>query len=245
MIGYDGMIRRIKSFWKDPLSSSLRRLNNVYYEWILRNQYPETYRIIREIIQGNALYGGSYKYVHLHRLLAAFKPRTILEFGSGSSTGVFAVYARKSGARVCTTEDNLVWQENTKRALGELVIHVEFLLTSSVGEKGFPNRCYYVFKTDKIFDLVYVDGPPLIINGQADGSAVNWNIVDMIYKGLGPQYIIIDGRISTVRYIATNFLKDYTPCLREEGRRFPGYRYHSYFIRRYNNDCSFTGTFLQ
>jgi len=242
MIDHDRIKRKIRTFRKDPFGSSSAKLkqwfspnkivDRVYYKRILRRRYEESYKIISEIRKGNALFGSYYKYVHLHKLLADFKPNSILEFGSGSTTGIFAVYARNLNARVRTVEDNPTWLENTRKALGDLGDRVDFVLSRAVGEPGNPNRCFYRYKATEVFDFVYVDGPPLVIDGQNDGSAVNWNIVEMIHHGFGPRTIVIDTRLATAEYIAKHFSNDYEAHLLEREHRFLDYRYHSFFLRR-------------
>ncbi len=201
------------------------------YRGILQLCYPQTLQIIRRIRQGNARYAGSFKYVHLHQLLSAFRPKTILEFGTGSSTGVFGLYAAKTGALVWSVEDSQQWLDNTRKALQGIAPGVEFIFSNSVTEKDVPNKCYFDYKPDRSFDLVYVAGPPLLIEGKSDSSAVNWNIVEMIRRGLEPRFIIVDGRVATARYISSNFGESYAAYLRHEAC-FPGFRYHSYFVRR-------------
>lgn len=242
MIDQDTIKRKIRTFRKDPLGSSSTKLkqwfspnkiiDRVYYERILRRRYKESYKLISEIRRGNALFGPYYKYVHLYKLLADFKPNSILEFGSGSTTGIFAAYAQKFNARIRSIEDNPSWLENTRRALGDLTKYVDFVLSPAIGELGNPNRSFYRYTPEEVFDFVYIDGPPLVINGQSDGSAVNWNIVEIIHSGLGPQTIVIDTRLATVDYISENFSNDYEVHLLERKNRLLGYRYHSFFMKR-------------
>ncbi|OGW53575.1 MAG: hypothetical protein A2Y81_05860 [Nitrospirae bacterium RBG_13_43_8] len=242
MIDHDRIKRKMRTFRKDPFGSSSAKLkqwlspdkivDRVYHKRILRRKYEESYRIISEIRKGNALFGSYYKYVHLHKLLAGLQPNSILEFGSGSTTGIFAVYARKFNARVRTVEDNPSWMENTRGALGDLAAQVDFVLSPVAEELGNPNRCFYRYTPAELFDFVYVDGPPLVINGQSDRSAVNWNIVEMIGRGFGPRTIVIDMRLATAEYIAKKFSNDYKAYLLEKKHRFLDYRYHSFFVRR-------------
>jgi hypothetical protein len=242
MINHDTIKRKMRTFRNDPLGSSSAKLkqwfsphkivDRVYYKRILRRRYEESYKIICEIRHGNALFGSYYKYVHLHKLLSEFKPDSILEFGSGSTTGIFAVYAQKFSAHVRTVEDNPLWMENTRRALGDLAERVDFVLSPAIGELGNPNRSFYRYTPAEVFDLVYVDGPPLVTNVQSDGSAINWNIVEMIRQGFGPRTIVIDMRLSTAEYIAKHFPSDYEAHLFEKKHRFLDYRYHSFFVRR-------------
>jgi hypothetical protein len=72
----------------------------------------------------------------------------------------------------------------------------------------------------------------LVINGQSDGSAVNWNIVEMIGRGFGPRTIVVDMRLATAEYVAKHFSNDYETHLLEKKHRFLDYRYHSFFVRR-------------
>jgi hypothetical protein len=239
---YRTITRKYKTFRKDPLGSSSAKLkqwfspnrivDRAYYKRILRRRYAESYRIISEMRKGNALFGSYYKYVHLHQLLSDFQPNSILEFGSGSTTGIFVVYARKFNAGVRTVEDNPSWLENTREALGDLAERVDFVLSPAIGEVGNPNRCFYRYTPAELFDFVYVDGPPLVINGQTDGSAVNWNIVEMINQSFGPRTIVIDMRLATAEYIAKHFSNRYEAHLFEKKHRFLDYRYHSFFVRK-------------
>lgn len=241
---YRTMVRKYHTFRNDPIGSTSAKLakwfgyspdtisDRVYYRMILRMRHKESYNIICDIRKGQGIFMSYYKYIHLYSLLDNFRPKKILEFGSGSSTGILAAYAQKFNARVVTVEDNQAWLENTRRALGDLSNRVDFVLSSAMGENGNPNRCYYRYTPNEIFDFVYVDGPPLVINGQHDASAVNWNIVEMINHGLSPQIIAIDIRLATANYIAINFPSDYEAHLLERNNGHFGYRYHSFFVKR-------------
>ena len=215
--------------WLEPL---LVVVNEGYARLIICIRYPVIHRVVRRIRAGEAVYHCAYRYIHQMNLLKRFAPLSILEFGSGISTGVFAAYARRSGARILTIEDSQVWLENTKKALGEMARLVELKWIPSRSKRGDPGRCYYDFTGKEKFDMVFVDGPPLTVDGKKDGSAINSNVIDMIESGLAPKTILIDERDATAQYIAARYSDLYEPFFREKKQHFLGYRYHSYFILR-------------
>jgi hypothetical protein len=178
------------------------------------------------------------RYVELHRLLAVCKPRSVLEFGSGTTTGAFASYARRSGAYICTVEHDEAWLGNTRRALGSLASCVSFVVAPFDGERGGEvDRVYYRFVPSREFDFVYVDGPPVLIDGvSAALTAVCWNIVEMIRSGLAPRYIAVDVRVPAARFLAARFSNQYIAYL-SDGPRVVAHaagrgRRHSFFVRR-------------
>ncbi len=166
------MLRRVFQIGKYYYNVAME----VSYGLILQVRYPRTVEVIRRIRQANARYAGSFKYVHLHHLLSSFRPKTILEFGTGSSTGVFGIYAARNGARVCSVEDSQQWLDNTRKGLQGMADSLKFILAESIAESGAPNKCYYRHTPSEAFDLVYIDGPPLMIDGKSTPTAVNWNI---------------------------------------------------------------------
>lgn len=232
------LVQRALRLLFDPkrLSQKLRsfylsRLEG-YYTYLLRHQHPETYQVIAKIQQSSALFGGSYKYLHLHRLLERYKPRMILEFGSGSSTGVFAEYTQNENTFAWTVEDNPVWLKNTQDSMGNAADRITFILAPAENQRGNPSRCFYRFETDQAFDFVYIDGPPLVVDGKDDGTAVNWNVVQLIESGYAPRIIVVDGRVSTVQYLVKNYSNYYKVFLRDTGFLKPGYNHHSVFVKR-------------
>lgn len=210
--------------------------NEIVHGVGLRLRQPEMYRMISRVKEGKALFASPYKYLHLAKLLRTFRPKSILECGSGASTAVFAEYAENSGAFLCSLESSEQWRDNTANALGSRRTQVNFVLASAKTEMGDPIRYYYEFDPRSVrdgqFDLVYIDGPPLQVDTRKVKNYVNWNIVDMINGGLGPKVIVIDGRVDTVNYVAQNFSSIYKLYRQEYRRLILAYRFHSYFVRR-------------
>ena len=97
----DRLLERYKDY-------SIRRAHRVH-----RQQSPEEYKEIYAIISKFRNSGGlrhefqAYKLFELQKYLRMFRPTSILELGSGSSTFILANYAKKLGRRdICHTSEN-------------------------------------------------------------------------------------------------------------------------------------------
>jgi hypothetical protein len=88
--------------------------------------------------------------------LRKYSPKNILEFGSGTSTAIFANYAEQTGAKV-TSLEHLEWaREKTLNLLGESSRYVDL---RHAPIKGPESKAYQTTLPDNI-DFVLIDGPP-------------------------------------------------------------------------------------
>jgi hypothetical protein len=88
--------------------------------------------------------------------LHKYSPKNILEFGSGTSTAIFANYAEQTGAKV-TSLEHLEWaREKTLNLLGESSQYVDLRHAPIESPKS---KAYQTTLTDNI-DFVLIDGPP-------------------------------------------------------------------------------------
>jgi len=174
-----------------------------------------------------------YKLFSLKRLLESLKPESILELGSGSSTVVFSNYVRENNYSLLSIDEDEHWVNNTKKLInlkhGEK-IKVEYSKKVIVRDSSRVESKYECEIRDK-YDLVFIDGPSLNINGKKDKNIVNSNIFNMSQK---PDYIIVDGRKATALQIEKYFKEDYQVELSDlfsEKPVMPGYNYLSVFIK--------------
>lgn len=87
--------------------------------------------------------------------LYTIEPRTILEFGSGTSTYIFADYAAKADAQVVSLEHIEKYRDQTLSLLGPFSKYVDLRLCTIqdqqyINEKDLPLG----------IDFVLIDGPP-------------------------------------------------------------------------------------
>lgn len=87
--------------------------------------------------------------------LNKLKPKSIIEFGSGSSTLIFARYAKETGARVVSLEADEAYLAKTKALLGDLAEYVELVHAPLVGSPAV-----YDYKLNHVIDFALIDGPP-------------------------------------------------------------------------------------
>ncbi len=119
----------------------------------------------------------AYKLFHLRLLLDRYKPASILELGSGSSTAIFAEYVKScSEATICSIDESETWLTNAKALAGIESCDPRFEMrkcATLVGKLGNLTCVGYGLAADKEFDLVFVDGPSLRINGVRRKDAIN------------------------------------------------------------------------
>lgn len=168
--GDDGMHPMIKSILK-------LKMTDIYVIHFLQKHKKEIYDMLCRMNKTEALFGGAYKYYHLSELLDQYKPKSIVEFGSGFSTGVFAMYCKNNKAIATTYEHSEKWHYNTLRNLGELASFIQVKRVNYIEEKGIPPKTFYNAIIEEPVDFAYIDGPPLTENGNINGNVVNWDIV--------------------------------------------------------------------
>ena len=173
----------------------------------------------------------AYKLASLERLLEEHKPKSILELGSGSSTVVFAEYARKNGARLLSIEENEGWAEKFKKNVGgDDKIQIRICNRVTLKDRT-PPEIRYDLPADEHFDCIFIDGPPLELDGVKRKDSVNSNVFDFKDAPL----IIVDGRYSTAKEIARRYTGKYNIFLSDLIDQKPvakNYNYFSIFTKR-------------
>lgn len=204
-----------------------------------RVRRPSDYSMADSIIQKYRDNGGlrhefqAYKLVQLSDILRENSPESILELGSGTTTSVFVEYVRQSTSRQLTTiDEHERWLENSLSISG--VISEDTQITaqkSSVISRTYPPSTSYSEIPQGDFDLVFVDGPSLIIDGIRRKDAVNLNIFSLIDQK-PPKIIVVDVRRATATALSVKYGNLYRVYLSDIFRDFPGigYRYFSIFV---------------
>jgi len=204
-----------------------------------RAQHREAYKTLDNIVEGYRATGGlrhqyqRYKLFCLKELLEHEVPRSILELGSGTSTAVFANYVRGHEATLTTVDESGEWLESS-RALAEIEPNDRrFRL---LRKPKTVNRCGehlfigYGLDPKEAFDLVFVDGPSLRLDGQKRKDAVNDDVLRIIRTN-PPRMIVVDGRAATVRALldASRTLYTCSPSDIMKGGCRENYNYFSVF----------------
>ena len=146
----------------------------------------------------------AYKLWSLNKLLEKYKPKSILEFGSGSSTLVFAEYAKKNNAKVLSIDESEKWAANTLKLIGNQnpkYVDVVAKTRKFLPEKT-PKEIKYDVEIKESFDFVLVDGPSLSVDGVKYKEAVNSNIFELPEL---PKVIVVDVRKATALEIAEKY----------------------------------------
>lgn len=178
----------------------VRRIQAIRAERETRRDAPELMAAYAAFSQGSQSGAGRqpFKGWDLSRLLAAAKPRFVVELGSGTTSAVFASYALAHGARYLSYEHSEHWAEVTRKALesagltgdGVEIRFVPMRLDEDGRTSGF------VEDLPPDADFLYVDGPPCPTR---DG--VKWandDVTRLLATGARPRTIVVDGRVETV-----------------------------------------------
>jgi hypothetical protein len=152
-----------------------------------------------------------FKGWDLWRLLEQVKPKSIAEMGSGTTSAVFALWAKNNKTKYVAFEHHDGWSRTTIDA-----IEKAGLKGSGVEIRCVPSRVsdgekstWFVENLPADIDFIYVDGPPCKLdNGK---KVANDDVVRLFDRGGRPSAIVVDGRIDTVDLILSHEAsKDYT-----------------------------------
>lgn len=234
-----------EGLWKLHGVLLTRRLRRA--EQLLCNEVPYAWRALS---MSRSL--GGLNHVHqamrlleLSRLVARYRPGSVLELGAGTTTAVFAQHIEPGPdgyPRVVSMEEETHWLEMTRRIVPvELHSRVQFCLRPRVVEMWDGQYvARYDTGYDSYYDLVYVDGPSdrLALN---DGKPRTVPVVDvmcLIRAGFPPRTIFVDGKRQSIAFFRSlGIEQQYHMALRSEFR--PGrqpllvpYRHHTIFERK-------------
>jgi len=124
--------------------------------------------------------------VELYNEVKRLNSRSIIDFGSGVSTLVFALYASETGAKVVSLETDKKWMEVTSSSLRKLglIDHVSLIHAPlrNMTHHKISNRSYdFDFGVGKLYDFAFIDGPPESVGRHgtlpsiANHLAPNWH----------------------------------------------------------------------
>lgn len=177
----------------------------------------------------------SYKLVSLTRLLENLCPKSILELGSGSSSVIFARYQKiNHGVRFVSIDESDDWLEKTEKMVQKFTpgSQVEFLCRPKIIDPSAPQAYYDCLPAEK-FELVFVDGPALSLNGIEYRHIPCVDVLRMAPTNL-PLYIVVDIRRPTVKAISKDLGSRYDHLKSDllELRPKNEFRYFTVFRRR-------------
>lgn len=206
-----------------------------------RARHAEDYARIDAILKEFRTAGGlkhdyqAYKLFSLWQLLLAERPQRLLEFGSGTSTALFADYIRGFDGELWSVDESPEWLANSRRLAAIEDGDRRFVLRHA--EKRITRRNdvpteigYDIDLGDQTFDLVLVDGPSLRVDGQRFKQAINPDVFRLI-EHTPPPMILVDIRAATVDAIAERVPELYQ-CARSDvilKAVRPDYRYFTEF----------------
>jgi hypothetical protein len=206
-----------------------------------RSQNSSTYTTIDAIVERFRDAGGlkhdyqSYKLFCLGELLNQYRPTSILELGSGSSTAIFAEYIKEYGGSIHSIDETESWLNNARALAGIDEDDKRFIMQTfsrRIGELHHKPSVGYGLNAERTYDLVFVDGPSLRIDGVRRKDAINDDVFRLVDR-FPPRIIVVDGRQATANELAKYIKGRYTVELSElmDGSLEDNYRYFSIFHR--------------
>lgn len=220
-------IEEFKKKWVHQKNARFYKVDYLYYQTVLK-QYHSLGGLKHDF--------QLYKLYELNKILQLFQPRSILEFGSGSTTSILVHYLRKQNNHVFlkSVDENQEWLEKSKSLchVDQQVESIEFCHARRlIEEKEGKLEVKYDFHFDRKYDLVIVDGPSMKVNDIRRKDGINSNVLDAL-PDYCPKVILVDIRKSTVDHLKEK-LSRYYDCFVSDviQRRFYfGYQYFSIFL---------------
>ena len=224
------------------LAGARRRLRRAEARRFNAAQAPELPRAFHAFLRHQQIsaHRQPLKGRDLWLLLEQTRPSRIVELGSGTTSAVFALWARRQMARYTAYEHHEGWAAVTEQCLAEAglipdgsPVRLEPVRTAADG-----NSTGFVTDLPTDADFVYVDGPPCVL--PSGRKVPNDDVTRLLDAGGRPAAIVVDGRVQTVDLILRHRI----------GREYafsPGYEYcvdkqmwlrgvmageHSVFLRR-------------
>ena len=204
-----------------------------------RERDPEPYKLAESILVDFHSEGGlaglgemqPYKLVCLQRLLLEIKPKVVLELGTGSSSVVFGEYSKQHDVKIVGVEESDQWAENTRAMLVKRGCDssVELVVSpKEINEEEGTAR--YTQVPDIEADLVLVDGPALVKDGQSYKHAACIDVLALT----SPKEILVDIRHATVKHLERVLGESYVVSVSDILQRRPrsSFNYFSRLTRR-------------
>jgi predicted O-methyltransferase YrrM len=169
-------------------------------------RHTELWSLMTEAAAGTAVTGASYSdYLTLYEQVKSFKPKEILECGTGITTVVLAQAllenARETGGdpgRVTSMEDDQEWYDVAKTRLPEAVSSVVDLIHSPKVDGYY--KCFrgvmYETVPDRPYDFVFSDGPDRHspVNGD---KLFNLDLINVVRRADRPVRAVVDNHYLT------------------------------------------------
>ena len=225
-----GLLKRIS----DRAKALPRHSNLTVTNFLHQSSHKQDYQDINRILVQHHNNGGlnnpiqPYKLWSLQRLLEQHKPKSVIEFGSGLSTYILSEYAKKTGARILSLDEEERWAENARQLIKNPSVEV-IARPRVLHLDRNPPEIKYDFQTTESFDMALIDGPNGKVNGKRTPS-IYLNAFDLPEL---PKVILVDGRTETAQYIAK--MAQYEAHLSDfmsSKIKLPGYNHFSVFIRK-------------
>ncbi len=172
------------------------------------------WRFVGPYLERSVSTGCNYvDYLALYNHIRQYKPRHVLELGTGVSTTIIA-YALKEngGGEVVSMEDHQYYLEETMKIFpNELRDMVTFHLSPAVEKtKDFFRGSGYKDIPVRDYEFVFVDGPNLLVSTDRGVEAefgFNFDFIEAVQMSNKPVSGLIDTRTTTC-FVYSNILGD-------------------------------------
>ena len=219
----------------------------------LVSAFPRVAQVLQSSRSGGGFdhRGQGAKLLEISALRDYVGARRCLELGSGVTSAMFACRLA-DGGDFETVEEAEDWRQKLLHNMAPFAgqfhsRHAKRVIATMDGDPVV----HYDIDHDKTWDLVYVDGPTNKVADQlgeqqrrraydldSEGRLANADVALMWQAGRFPSMVVVDGRRSTVRFLAERSQNRYAIFLRSaymsraQGIIPPYNLYHTVFLRR-------------
>ncbi len=236
--------RKFKLFYLKYLIKRESLIRKAFLYFLFR--YPSIVTMQIKARQDGGL-SGKYQWLRLAELvwcLKRFKPTSIVEMGSGTST---ALFSKMCPHKLTTLEESEYWKDRLLDNIKDLSKQMNLIRADRVVEMNNEELvCYYDFDHTQYYDFVYVDGPHTIPPEEIKNSVVKDPVgyvpcidVELFWdNNIFPRVIIIDGKRATVRRLIDRGKQNYNIYLKSDflinchAMNFSDFSYHTMMIRK-------------
>jgi predicted O-methyltransferase YrrM len=196
-----GPLVRARKWWVDRMVAARSRHARIALE-----QNTELWSLMMRAADGTAVTGASYSdYLTLYEQVKTFKPKEVVEFGTGITSIVLAQAlienAREDGGpigRVTSMEDDRGWFEVAKSRLPEELSGIIELVHSPKVDGYY--KCFrgvqYEALPKRPYDFVFSDGPDRHspVNGD---KLFNLDLINVVRRSERPVRAVVDNHYLT------------------------------------------------
>jgi hypothetical protein len=172
----------------------------------IKNKYPELWVALDKYMKKTSSTGCQYgDYLVLYEHVRRFKPKFILECGTGVSTVVMshALFENEKDGyergKIVSLEENQWYFDHAKSIFPKEYDHyVEFVLRDvTTKEEGFFHGVGYKDIPKYDYEFVFVDGPNHLCNPKEKPLLFNFDLIEVVKMSNKPVSAVIDNRTST------------------------------------------------